>query len=58
MKIKKLVYQYKPPCSKCPYKLGKIRAVANPCPQCELNGYQSYEWFQKQLLKENSGIEN
>ena len=40
----------KKPCSQCPYTLGLIRTIANPCPKCELNGYQSYEWFQKQLL--------
>ena len=39
----------KKPCPKCPYTLGLIHTVTNPCPKCELNGYQSYEWFQKQL---------
>ncbi|EOS27877.1 hypothetical protein C804_03862 [Lachnospiraceae bacterium A4] len=39
----------KKPCHKCPYTLGLIQTVKNPCPQCMVNGYQSYQWFQKQL---------
>ena len=35
----------KKPCSKCPYTLGQIRTVTNPCPQCKANGYQSFERF-------------
>lgn len=42
----------KKPCAECPYKLGQIHTVVNPCPECELNGYQSYEWFRKQLIRE------
>ncbi|MCM1328147.1 MAG: hypothetical protein NC253_01785 [Ruminococcus sp.] len=38
-----------PPCSKCPYKLGLVETVFNPCPQCMLNNYSSFEQFQKQL---------
>ena len=44
----------KKPCSKCPYALGLVHTVTNPCPKCELNGYQSYEWFQKQLSGDSS----
>lgn len=40
----------KKPCSKCPYTLELIKTVTNPCPECKLNGYQSYEWFQKQFF--------
>ena len=40
------------PCSKCPYTLGLIHSAANPCPQCKLNGYQSYKWFRRQLSGE------
>lgn len=40
------------PCAKCPYTLGLIQTVSNPCPVCKMNGYQSYEWFQKQLSGE------
>lgn len=35
------------PCAKCPYTLGLVKTVTNPCPECKLNGYQSYEWFVK-----------
>ncbi len=37
----------KKPCPDCPYTLGLIQTVTNPCPQCKQNGYSSYEWFQK-----------
>ena len=36
------------PCAKCPYKLGLVHTVVNPCPQCKANGYQTFERFQKQ----------
>lgn len=38
-----------PPCPKCPYKLGLIHTVANPCPQCKLEGYSTYERFRKMM---------
>lgn len=41
----KLIYYVKPPCSKCPYILGQIHTVTNPCPQCKTNGYQMFERF-------------
>lgn len=47
-KLKKLMYDLKPPCSRCPYKLGTIETVVNPCPQCKLNDYRSFEQFRKQ----------
>ena len=43
-------------CSKCPYKLGIIKTLINPCPECKLNGYQSYEWFRKQLSGETKKL--
>lgn len=49
MKVKELIRRIKSPCPKCPYKLELVYTVTNLCPQCRLNGYQSYEWFQKQL---------
>lgn len=52
MKSKKLINRIKAPCSKCPYKLGLMTTPINPCPECKLNGYQSYEWFRKQLAGE------
>ena len=39
--MKKLI----PPCAKCPYKLGQIKTLVNPCPQCKKNGYGSFEIF-------------
>lgn len=44
------------PCAKCPYTLGLVKTLTNPCPECKLNGYQSYEWFQKQLSGEGSDV--
>lgn len=58
MRIKNLIYQVKPPCSKCPYKLGHIQTLINPCPQCKLNYYQDYEEFKKQLTEKYSGNGN
>ena len=52
MTMNNLIYKIKPPCDKCPYKLGLVHTVVNPCPQCKANGYQSYEMFKKQLSKE------
>lgn len=37
-----------PPCHECPYKLGLVETVANPCPQCMLNDYKSFETFKNQ----------
>ena len=47
MKIKKLIYQIKPPCPKCPYTLGLVRTVKDPCSECKANGYQSFERFKR-----------
>ncbi len=43
----------KKPCHKCPYALGLIQTIKNPCPQCKINNYQSYQWFQKHLSEEH-----
>ena len=37
----------KPPCDQCPYKLGEIQTLMNPCPLCKENHYRSYEYFIK-----------
>lgn len=50
MKIKQVLHQIKPPCARCPYKLGLVHTVVNPCPQCRENGYQMFENFQKRAL--------
>ena len=49
MKMKQLIHQIKPPCDKCPYKLGLVQTLTNPCPQCKANGYQMYERFQTEM---------
>jgi hypothetical protein len=38
----------KTPCSKCPYKLGIINTLRNPCPECKASGYKAYEQFVNQ----------
>lgn len=48
-----LLYQIKPPCGNCPYKLGLVKTLSNPCPQCRENGYQMLDLFQKRTLKDN-----
>lgn len=63
LKIKRLLYEIQPPCSKCPYKLGLVQALINPCPQCKANGYQTFKRFQRELVaddrkrKSNNGEE-
>lgn len=54
MKMEQLLHQIKPPCAKCPYTLGLIHAVVNPCPQCKENSYQMYKRFRKRVSKEDS----
>ena len=46
--IKKLIYKIKPPCSKCPYRLGLVKTLVNPCPQCMNSNYQTYERFKNE----------
>ena len=43
--MKKLMYAIIPPCDKCPYKLGLVKAIVCPCPSCKSNGYQTFETF-------------
>ncbi len=52
MKAEKLYRGLKQPCPKCPYTLGQVKTLANPCPQCKLNGYNMYEQFMKQMTGE------
>ena len=47
--MNQLLHQIMPPCAKCPYKLGLVHAVVNPCPQCKENGYQMYGHLKKKL---------
>ena len=43
MTIKKLMYSIKPPCPNCPYTLGHVEFVENPCPTCKMDNYKTYE---------------
>lgn len=54
MKAKKLIYQIKPPCDKCPYHLGLVATLVNPCPHCRENDYQSFEIFQKKIIENDA----
>lgn len=45
--IEKLARETSSPCDKCPYKLGLVKMVKNPCPECRIDGYRTYEWLQK-----------
>ena len=53
MEKKNLIYQIKSPCPKCPYTLGLVHTVKNPCPECKENGYQTFERFKCQALREH-----
>lgn len=50
MELRRSIQQFNPPCDKCPYKLGLVQTLINPCPQCKENGYAMFERFQKQKL--------
>lgn len=50
MKMKKIAYHVKPPCPKCPYKLGLVHTLINPCPQCKENGFEMFEHFQQKIV--------
>lgn len=43
-----LIYRIKPPCTKCPYTLGLVHTVTNPCPRCKANGYKTFERFKRE----------
>jgi len=49
MELSRVIQRFNPLCNKCPYKLGLVYAVVNPCPQCRENGYKTYERFKKEL---------
>jgi len=38
-----------PPCEKCPYKLGIIKTLINPCPKCKMTKYSTYKQFVQQM---------
>ena len=35
MELRRFIQQFNPPCDKCPYKLGLVQTLINPCPQCK-----------------------
>ena len=51
MKTKNLSYKIKPPCPRCPYKLGLVHALVNPCSACRADGYRTFERLQRELMK-------
>lgn len=53
MNIEKLVCKLHPPCPKCPYKLGQVHTLTDPCPQCKRNGYKTYKRFINATLSGN-----
>ena len=42
------------PCAKCPYKLGIIKTLINPCPQCKNSAYSTFKHFIKEKEKEEN----
>lgn len=51
VEIKKKLSMKKSPCKKCPYKLGVVQTIINPCPQCKIENYKAFEEFRKQQKK-------
>ncbi len=45
--LREIFSKKKAPCGECPYKLGLVETLVNPCPQCRQNGYSTYERFLK-----------
>ena len=33
----------RPPCARCPYRLGLVKFVQSPCPACHMDGYRMYD---------------
>ena len=33
----------RPPCARCPYRLGLVVFVQSPCPACRMDGYRTYD---------------
>ena len=55
MGLKEMKNKIFPPCKKCPYKLGLVHTLVNPCPECKLNNYASYDRFVKTSKMESIG---
>ena len=33
----------RPPCARCPYRLGLVKFVQSPCPACRMDGYRTFD---------------
>lgn len=33
----------RPPCARCPYRLGLVKFVQSPCPACRMDGYRMFD---------------
>ena len=33
----------RPPCARCPYRLGLVMFVQSPCPACRMDGYRMFD---------------
>lgn len=45
-----------PPCATCLYKLGMVKTLINPCPQCRAGGYKEfYQMRQEKNSVKKSG---
>ena len=56
--LKELIYRIKPSCTKCPYTLGLVHTLVNPCPQCKSEGYRAYKRFKQSANKNQSASNN
>lgn len=45
-------HRSKAPCSTCPYTLGHVQFIENPCPNCKLNNYTMYYVLKKEAYIE------
>jgi len=54
MKIRKTIRKLKhfvaPPCPKCPYTLGYVKFVKDPCWECKMNNYNMYYILMEQMI--------
>ncbi|MDE7245660.1 MAG: hypothetical protein K2O18_17040 [Oscillospiraceae bacterium] len=50
MGLKEVMDQLNPPCRRCPYQLGLVQTLDNPCPQCKRQGYELFKRFLKRQI--------
>ena len=41
--LQSAVRMVRPPCARCPYRLGLVVFVQSPCPACRMDGYRRYD---------------